>query len=357
MELSLKEIISRLISNKWVVINTVAIFFIISIIINAFTGKEYTASSKILIESATDSRGLMNQLGNIPGLNLGGLNSHDNMLSSQVYPEILSSNDFSLYILDSKILVGADSIFVREYIHEVYKPSTIQTIKKYTIGIPSLLRKSSTNHERGSRVENNITYLNSLDSRYTSWLRSRVSIDMDRGTQITTVSVESPDASISAQIVQKSIQYLKEYLDAYQTQKEVRNLEFVEERKEEARKNYLQAQHDLASFRDRNRNVLSEVSKIREEVLVQEFNLTNRIYSLLAEQTEQAKIKSKERGVLFKVLERVQLPAPQTKPKSVILTMIFVLTGFIIAVIYILFPLIFNEFYEKDPNGRSKVTV
>jgi len=357
MEITLKEIVVRIIRFKWLIVKVVVAFIILAMVVILSTSKEYTASSKTLVENTGGQTGILSQLGNVPGLNLGGLNQVDNMLSPEVYPEIINSNDFYLFILKSKISVDGDTVKLRDYVELTYSPSLFQQIKKYTIGLPYLFKASSTLQEVGSRIDSGITYLSGEDGKYIGWLRQRISINSERGTQILTISCESPSSEVSAQVVQLTTQYLNNYLDEYQTQKEVRNLEFVEQRKEEARKDYLQAQHELASFRDRNRNVMSEVSRTREEVLIQDFNLANRIYSLLAEQTEQAKIKSKEYGVLFKVMERVQLPAPQTKPQPVLIIMLFILTGLILSISYILFPLIFNEFYEKDPDGRSKVTV
>ncbi|MBT0812864.1 hypothetical protein KIH41_16375 [Litoribacter ruber] len=357
MEITLKEIVERIISQKWLIVKVVLVFILLALVIIFTTTREFTASSKIIVENPGAQRGMLSQLGNLPGLNLGNLNQNDNILSHEIYPEIINSNDFFLTVLNSKIALDGDSLILKEFVESVYSPSLLQQVKKYTIGLPQLFKSSTALNHDGSRIESGITFLSGEDGRNIGWLRKRINLNVERGTRITTISFESPNSEVSAQVVQLTSNYLQSYLDEYQTQKEVRNLEFVEERKEEARKQYLQAQQELASFRDRNRNVMSEVSRTREEVLVQDFNLTNRIYSLLAEQTEQARIKSKEQGVMFKVLERVQLPAPQTKPQPVLLLMLFILTGLILSISYILFPIIFNEFYEKDPDGRSKVTV
>jgi len=344
-EFELKEIVDQLLFKKKLILTTIIVFFFFGILYIAFTQKEYTATLKILPESEQGNTGFLSRLGNIPGLNLGSQINQENVLSPELYPEIIQSNDFYLSLLNFKIKMGDDSLIVRDYVSSVYSPSLFGTIKKYTIGLPQLFRKSKAQLEE-SKIEDGITYLEGNDGKFIGWLNKRIFIETENATKILTISMESPDQFISAQLTNFTAAYLKSYLDDYQTQNDVRQLNFIEERRDEAKQDYLSAQQELAIFRDRNRNVMSEVSKIEEEVLVQEFNLTNRIYSSLAEQYEQANIKSKEKRVLFKVLEGVQLPAPQTKPQIVLILMLSIFTGIIFSVLYVLFPVIFKEFYE-----------
>lgn len=343
--ISLKDIIEKLLFKKWFILITVVSFFILGVLCASLTEKEYTASLKILPENQQASSGLLSQLGNIPGFNFGNQIMQDNVLPTAIYPEIIQSNNFYLSLLNKELMYNGDTMIVRDYVSTVYSLSVLELVKKYTSGLPGLFRKSQ---QRGnsSKTVDGITYLGGDDAKYKSWFSRRISIGTDNSTKILTIGVELPDQLVAAQLANFTAEYLRSYLDDYQTQNAVRHLNFIEDRRDEAKKDYLKAQKELAVFRDRNRNVFSEVSRTREEVLVQEFNLTNRIYSSLAEQYEQANIKAKEKRVLFQILEQVQLPAPSTKPQTVLIIIISLFTGIIFSVLYVLFPVIFKEFYE-----------
>src|SRR5690606_27344177 len=353
-DIKLKEFVDRIWLKRKLILLTTAGFLLIGVLYINFSEEEYTATLKVLPENQQGSTGLLSQLGNIPGLNIGNQLANDNFLPPSLYPAIIQSNDFFLLLLDFQIKTKEDTITVRDFVASEYSPSLLGTIKRYTVGLPRLF-STSTGPVEDSRLENGITYLNGEDAKFKSWLSQRITAVTDNSTKILTISAESSDQLVAAQMANFTADYLKQYLDDYQTQKDVLHLAFIKERRDEAQEAYLKAQHELAIFRDRNRNVLSEVSRIKEEVLTQDFNLTNRIYSSLSEQYEQASIKSKEKRVLFKVLEGAQLPAPKSKPQTTLVIILSIFTGLIVSVIYVLFPIIFKEFYEQDSNGGSKV--
>lgn len=355
-DFKLKEIVDRIWLKKKLILLTVAGSLFIAILYISLSTKEYTASLKVLPENQHANSGLLSQLGNIPGLNLGSQMGQENVLAPSLYPAIIQSNSFYLSLLDLEIETESDSSSVRDYVASQYSPSLLETVKKYTIGLPRLLRKTEVSNEK-SRTEDEITYLSSNDSRFKGWLNKRISIVTESSTKILAISCESPHQLASAQIANFTAEYLKQYLDDYQTQNDVRRLEFIEERKGEANKEYLRTQHELAVFRDRNRNVLSEVSRTKEEVLMQHFNLTSRIYASLSEQYEQSNIKSKEKRVLFKVLEGVQLPASNTKPQVMLIIVVSLFTGILLSTLYVIFPIIFKEFYEEDSDGGPQVPI
>lgn len=355
-EFKLKEIVDRIWLKKKLILLTVIGFLLVAMLYTSFSSTEYTASLKILPENQQSTSGLLSQLDNISGLNLGSQMRQENVLAPSLYPAIIQSNSFYLSLLDLEIETEIGSSTVRDYVASQYSPSLLETVKKYTIGLPRLFKKTKVSDEK-SRTEDGITYLSGNDGKFKGWLNKRVSIITESSTKILTISCESPHSKASAEIANFTAEYLKQYLDDYQTQNDVRRLEFIEERKAEANKEYLRTQQELAVFRDRNRNVLSEVSKTKEELLMQQFNLTNKIYSSLAEQYEQANIKSKEKRVMFKVLEGVQLPASKTKPQVMLIIVLSLFTGLLLSTLVVIFPIIFKEFYEEDSDGGPQVPI
>jgi len=64
----------------------------------------------------------------------------------------------------------------------------------------------------------------------------------------------------------------------------------------------------LAEFRDKNKNVTSALARTQEERLQSDYQLAFDVYSGLAQQLEQARIKVKEDTPILSVLKPVTVP-------------------------------------------------
>src|SRR5690606_20160751 len=137
---------------------------------------------------------------------------------------------------------------------------------------------------------------------------------------------------------------LAQYIVDNKTSKEVQNLHFVQERFEEVGANFLDAQLKLASFRDKNQNIMLSSTRITEERLQAEFNLQNTLYNNLAMQLEQAKIKVQERTPVFSLINPAIVSSQPSKPNIPLIMALMVVMGFIVSFLWLLVAFIRNEF-------------
>ncbi len=129
-------------------------------------------------------------------------------------------------------------------------------------------------------------------------------------------------ALLSAQVAQKAQKLLQDYITQFKIEKATAQFHFIEERFNEKKREFESAQRRLASYRDANKNISSAVAQTELEKLENEYQLAFEVYSELAKQLEQARIKIKEDTPVFSVIEEVVVPIEKSKPKRSLILMI-----------------------------------
>jgi len=102
------------------------------------------------------------------------------------------------------------------------------------------------------------------------------------------------------------------------------------------KKNYQAAQQQLASFRDRNKNMSTAVAKTEEERLTGEYTLVTGVYSELAKKLEQAKITVKEETPVFTIIKPVSVPIEKSRPNRPLILAISAFIGLIVGTVIVL---------------------
>lgn len=139
-----------------------------------------------------------------------------------------------------------------------------------------------------------------------------------------------PEALPAAQLAQHTQKMLQQYITDFKVKKAKANLEFVQQRYDETKKQFEKAQDGLARFRDRNKNVATAMAQTELERLNSNYNLLSSVYTELAKQLEQAKIQVKEDTPVFTIIEPVSVPLEKSKPKRAMILIIWIFLGGII---------------------------
>ena len=141
------------------------------------------------------------------------------------------------------------------------------------------------------------------------------------------MAANMPEPLAAAQLVAATQKLLQKYVTAFKIEKVENNLEFVEGRYQDAKKEFEAKQQELAAFRDANRNFALEKARTNEERLKTQSDLLFSVYSELAEQREQANIQVKETTPIFTVVDPVTVPIERTKPKRGLICIAFTILG------------------------------
>lgn len=336
-EIDLIELAKSIWRGRRIIINTVIIFTFLGLVVAIFSKKEYTASTIMVpqIENPSSKMGGLSSLATLAGFNLD-MNAASEGISPLLYPLIISSVSFQLEIMNTEFvfeeLEKPTSLF--DYYSNIYKPGLFGTIKKYTIGLPGSFA-SAAQGEKIDTVSNSKTELVKLSvaqDEVRKIIAKKLSLAVDDKDGFLTLSSRFHQAGLSAQVTQKSQMLLQEYVTKFKVEKAVAQLEFIKERYEENKSEFEEAQSKLATFRDGNKNISSEIMRTHEERLEYEYQLAFDVYSELAKQLEQSLIKVEEDTPIFAIISEVTVPIEKSNPNRILIIILWMFLGGILGI-------------------------
>lgn len=298
-EIDLISLAKTIWDERKTIIISVIISAIIGVTIALFSPKEYTASTTIIpqVSNGTSKLGGLSSLAAMAGFNLD-MGSNSAELSPMIYPQILTSIPFQLEIMNTQFnFPGIEKpISLFQYYTEIKKPGFFVLTKKYTIGLPGTIIKTLnlSSSTTNTPTTNGLIYLTEEQNQICKFLEESISLEVNDKDGYLTLSSRFYNAKLAAQITEKALQLLQQYITAFKIKKASAQLKFIEERYTVNKIEFEEAQAVLADFRDHNRNVTSARTRTQEERLQSEYQLAFDVYSGLAQQLEQAQIKVKE---------------------------------------------------------------
>lgn len=338
-EIDLIEVFKKIWDGRKTIYKSVAVFFIIGLIIAFGSPKEYKSETTLLVETGSGSssmNGLLQQFGGLAGINLGGVGTGTDALRPDLYPDVIKSTPFLLEVMDQKVIESKwdSTLTVSQFIERHTHSSLLSIIMGYTIGLPGKIIGAIGGRNKLQPATNNLQHLplklTPKQSGTIGSLTERIKAKEGKSNNTLVISVEMQDPIVAAQLADSVVKSLTKYIIDYRTQKARTDLQFVVKSHAEAEVKYKQAQQALAFYTDQNKNVILASAKTTEQRLQSEFTLAFNIYNTLSQQLEQAKLKVQQETPIFKVLNPAEVPLQKSEPKtSLILVGMIFLGGFI----------------------------
>lgn len=323
------------------IIYTVVIFAFIGLFIALVSPKQYNASSTMVpqISNQNSKLGGLSSLAAMAGFSLD-MNLQTTELSPYVYPQIVQSVPFQLEIMNTSYTFSEvdHPVSIYEYYTEIYKPGFMSVVAKYTIGLPGIILKALKGEDKDTILldSNNITIrLTKEQDDVRKIIADNLTLETNDKEGYVVLNSSFQEPLLAAQVAQKGQDLLQQYITKFKIKKASAQLEFIEDRLAEKKKEFLKAQSNLADFRDRNKNVTSAMARTEEERLQNEYQLAFNVYSELAQQMEQAQIKVKEDTPVFSVIKPVVVPIEKSKPNRPLILIIWTFLGGIVAIAWI----------------------
>lgn len=331
-EIDLIEVVKKLWAKRKFILKVTVVCACLGILVALFSAKVFTASCTIVPQ--TGEKTTWESLSSLAGINIGSLGSGD-VLSPKIYPKILASVPFQKEIMQTAIKFEEYDQPVKlldYYTADEYAQFSLGgTILKYTIGLPGVIigaiRGEEPEPQYGEGAVATLESLSKDEAECIKTLKDKINMNLNDKDGYITLSVDMPEPLAAAQLAAKVQELLQRYVTDFKIQKVKANLEFVESRYEEAKKEYEKKQEELAIFNDANRNLVSNVAKTTQERLNNEYTLLFGVYSELAKQREQANIQVKETTLVFTVVEPVTIPTERSKPKRGLICIAFTFLG------------------------------
>ena len=336
-EIDLVELIQKMWINRWLIIKVTGVFVVLGVLVALFSAKVYTASCDIVPDTGKSGNSKMSSLAALAGVNLGE-GADVTALSPLVYQNIMNGTSFRKELMQTKIdFEKADKpvSFFDYYTSEEYnKPGVFDYIKKYTIGLPFVI----LNAIRGEQPEPDYSAIGNSEGptmetlskdEYNALkiLEQCVALTLDNKNGYVTITTNMPEAVASAQLAQATVVLLQKYITEFKIAKVQSNLDFIQSRYNEAKKNFEDIQIRRAAFRDANTNTNKYSARVEAEKLDAEYTLAMNLYSELATQLEQAKIEVKKDTPILTVVRPVTIPYKKSKPARAKILLAFTFLG------------------------------
>lgn len=345
--IDLLDVITKIWDNRRTIIIYMSIFLVLGMVILLFSPKKYRSEITLVVETSSSSTGLSSL---IQQFGLSGLNvdkKGKDALSPELYTDVIQSIPFLLDVMKQKVTVSkCDTMMtVAEYLENRTRPSPLAVIYSYTVGLPSRIFSSSKNEpliiksrsdtavsDTDTALTSDSTFdpiiLSERDANIADALSSCIKTDDDfKKTNKFIITVEMQDPLVVAQVTSYVVKSLTKHIINYRTKKAKTDLEFVAARTKEAEENYIKTQQALASFKDRNKNVVLTTVQSQQDKLEAEYDLAYTMYNTLSTQLEQAKIKVQDETPVFNVVNPAQIPLTKSKPNPLFIIIVSILIG------------------------------
>jgi hypothetical protein len=250
-----------------------------------------------------------------------------------IYHKIIESVPFQKDLMYAKVNFEGFSEplnLFEYYTNDHYRKFNIgRFIKKYTIGLPRVIIRMIVGKPKESMdsVYNHFLKLTIDEKKVSEILKENLDLTLDEKEGHITITASMPEPLASAQLAENTLELLQQYITKFKIDKVKSNLDYIEQRYNEAKRDYEAKNRELAALKDANQNIISATAHIKEDKLNDEYNLLFAVYSDLAKQYEQAKIKVKETTPVLTVIEPAVIPNERDKPKRVLIVFIFTLIG------------------------------
>ncbi len=357
-EIDLVEIAQKIWKNRKLVLKATGIFAAFGFMVAILSPNVYTAFCT-MVPQTTEKKvsGNISGLAAMAGINLGGLNTGE-VLSPNVYPRIINNINFKKDLMYSKFhFEGINSpISLYEYYTDkrYSKFNLLGNIRKYTIGLPGVIigaissKKEDIELNPQQHDTTSVQTLSEKEERLSVIINSLISITLNNKDGYILLSSKMSEPLAAAELAQRTQELLQKYITKFKLEKVAKNLEFVENNYNEARKNFEDKQIELAQFRDANKSFSSSLAKTNEEKLLSEYTLLSGVYSELAKQKEQAKIAVTETTPILTIIEPVTVPTEKTEPKRKMILLAYSLLGLFIGIgLVFLIPYMEEHFFPN----------
>ena len=297
--------------------------------------REYTTTVKMAPEGVkTSAAGGMADLAAMAGINLGGQNQSGDGINLMLYPDIVSSTPFIVEM--SQIPVRGKEMPSPVSLYDYVDQELSAPWWSHVIGAPMRLIGWIFSSEDDDTAEALNPYaLSRRQSLVLNALQHRIAISVDKKTGVITATATMQDPLVAAQTADSMVGKLEAYMSEYRTEKAKRDLAFTQNLFDEARQQYYEAQQHYARAVDANRNIARQSAQVELDRLQNEQQLAFGVYSQLAQQLENAKIKVQEQMPCVTIIEPASVPDNRSNMGKPTILFIFVFLGLMAGIGYV----------------------
>jgi capsular polysaccharide biosynthesis protein len=349
-EIDLIELFKKVYKEKILIFKVTLFAVVLGIVYALFQPNVFTSSTTFIpqLSSGVKTGGSpLGGLASLAGINLGDMEGSSEFPPT-LYPQVVESVGFKLDLLDSTIILNNEEIFVKDYfsIREGSSFNIFGIIKKYTIGLPSLLL-NSFNSQDVALSKSEIYSVSLEDTQLFNTISGALSLSINNKEGFITISFTDTDRNIAAQLTQITQNLLQEKIIEFKNQSSNEMLDFAIKQYVENKNSYEKLQDERAIFVDKNINISSSLFQNKLDRIESEVNISESIVQQLASQVEQAKLQVNKDTPVFTTIQPVTVPFQKSAPVRSQIVVIFSFLGIVVSVGYVLVKEPLNEILKS----------
>ena len=349
-EIDLIELLKKVYLEKKFILKVSVLAGLFGIVYALFQPNEFTSTTTFIpqLSSGVKTGGSsLGGLASLAGINLGGMESSSEFPPS-LYPQVVNGIPFKIDLLSSTINLNGGEILVKDYFSNQGGSSLniLGTIKKYTIGLPSLIL-GSFNSQDVALSKSEIYTVTEEDQELFKTVSSALSLSINNKEGFITISFTDNDKNIAAQITQIAQTLLQKKIIEFKNQSSKEMLDFATKQYDEKKNSYEKLQDKRAIFVDKNINISSSLFQNKLSRIESEVNISASIVQQLASQVEQAKLQVNKDTPVFTTIQPVTIPFERSAPKRFQIVIVFGFLGIVVSVGYVLVKEPLKEIIQK----------
>ena len=260
-QIDIIALVSKVWAGRKFIIKSAVIAAVIGVLVAILTPNTYTASSMFTPNSSGSSpagaSGLKG-LASLAGINIGSSMEGAKEISPMLYGKILESYTFKKELLEAPLKNLGEVTSLRDFFEqEASSSSFFGIIKDYTIGLPSKIIgwfKSDTKEASLQSVEGMNT-ISEEEFEYFKEIDEMLTLNINDKDGYLEITATSKLSQLAAQLVKNGENILQNQIIAIKTKSSSELLAYLEEQYTIKNKLLIEAQDNLANFKDRNLNI------------------------------------------------------------------------------------------------------
>lgn len=355
-DIDFKKLMKPIFSNFNLFKKIIIISFIFGLFISFFSKKEYDTSMIFSVDGTSKNLQNFNGIAALTGFNLNTLNN-DYELTVSDYPLIFKSIPFKSKLLKTRFNVSYinEKVTFKEYFTEHNKPSLVSLVKKYTIGIPSLindlknniilkLKNENKNLSITNQSNNNSIKLTKEELELYSLIDKHLNVEVDEVSGNIFLSSSLYDPLASAELLNNAFEVLKDLVVEYKLKKAREEFKFLSNQFNERKNQFLKDEKKLIDFSDRNLNIQSNQLNAIYNSLKNKYDISFSFYNEISKQLEAQKFKLERENPNFTVFQPGFIPIKYSRPERLKIIITYFVYGLIIYIFLVYLPFLKENF-------------
>ena len=326
---------------KKLVLGSVVFSGVLGVLIAITTPNQYTASSMFTPNYGASSSGSsgLKGLASLAGVNLGSMSESSKEISPLLYSKIIEGASFKKELLDSPLKNIPEIDSLKEYFNQEKLSLSIGgTLKKYTIGLPSIIFGFFKEDQEQSSVDmlTGIESITDEEQELFEQIDEVLSININDKDGFIEIISNSKNPQVAAQVAKNAELILQEQIIAIKTKSSLELQRYLETQYTEKRLLLIKAQDRLSDFKDRNLSIGTNSFSNQQTRLESELRTAGVVFDNVVTQLEQVKLQVAKDVPVFSNVKPVVVPYEKSAPRRSLICVIYVFLGFVLSVGFVL---------------------